>query len=514
MLPRVSLPASAPAPRRGGEPGAGFALGELVDLHYGWCALLVLALMACNVFLGLATSNVNDFDEARYGVTAFEMQQHRAFVLTTYAGQREVWALKPPLGYWLMALSFALFGGSALAMRLPSALCALAAVAVTMSAARRWFDPRLAILAGAILATTFGLLSHHGARSGDFDAALTLILLLVAVRLPGLAESPQSWRVVPIALFLACGFLLKSFAIVPMVLVAGSYLVWTGSWRRLRLVPCLAALGLFVAIVGLWVAARWRVDGSPDFLLRMLREDVVGRSTSIVDKSTSSPFGYLTALFDRFAPWPLLILATAVVAWRDGGPRWPLWPRRPEIGKLHLLWIAVPLAIVSVVRTQHHWYLDPIYPALAMLAAGCALFLVERTPNRRRALALAGLVALPLALCEARLLARVLVREPMSADQRFLRALTPVSTGSCREIRATCQLLYSERFLLEVADGFEVVEPGAAASARPPDATCLLVGKRLWRRPPAPPPDRLPARDRLLADSAGYALYRGADAHP
>jgi 4-amino-4-deoxy-L-arabinose transferase-like glycosyltransferase len=515
MLPRVPQSATAPSPRPGGAPGAGFGLGALVVRHYRWCALLVLALMACNVFLGLASSNVNDFEEGRYGVTAYEMQQHRSFVVTTYAGQKEFWALKPPLGYWLMAMSYALFGGSVLAMRLPSALCALAAVAVTMSAARRWFDSRRAILAGAILATTFGFLSHHGARSGDFDAALTLILLLMAVLLPGLADSPESWRVVPIALLLACGFLLKSFAIMPMVLVAGIYLGWTGSWRRLRLAPSLAALGLFVTIVGLWAAARWRADGSPDFLLRMLREDVVERSTSIVDKSTSSPFGYLTALFDRFAPWPVLMLAAAVVALRDGGPRWPLRPRRPEAAKLLLLWIGVPLVIVSLVRTQHHWYLDPIYPALAMLAAGCALFLVERTPTRRRALALAGLVLLPLALCEARLLARVLVREPMSQDQRFLGALTPASTGGCREIRTTCRLFYSERFLLEVADGFEIVEPGAvapAAAPRLPAATCLLVGKQPWRRPPAPPSDRLPSRDRLLPGNASYALYRGAGA--
>jgi 4-amino-4-deoxy-L-arabinose transferase-like glycosyltransferase len=488
------------------------ALGRFVVRHDRWFATAVLALMACNVFLGLATSNVNDFDEARYGVTAYEMQQHRAFVVTTYAGQREVWALKPPLGYWLMALSFSLLGGSALAMRLPSALCALAAVAVTMSVARRWFDRRLAILAGAILATTFGFLSHHGARSGDFDAGLTLVLLLVAVQLPGLAGSP--WRVVPIALLFACGFLLKSFAIAPMVLVAAGYLLWTGSWRRLRLVPCLAALGLFALIVGAWILARWRAEGSPDFFVRMFREDVVGRSTSIVDKSTSSPFGYVTAIFDRFAPWPLLMLAAAGVALRAGGPGRRRQSWRPEITPLLALWIGVSLAVVSLVRTQHHWYLDPTYPALAMLAAGCALFLVKRTPRRLGALALAGLVALPLALCETRLLARVLIKEPMSADQRFLRGLPQVAAGGCREIRTTCRLAYSERFLLEVADGFEVVEPGpppaATAPARSPaEAACLLVGKRAWRRPPAPLPDRLPPRDRLLAESAGYALYRG-----
>src|SRR5260370_16191612 len=160
-----------------------------------------------------------------------------------------------------MALSFSLFGGSALGMRLPSALCALAAVAVTMGAARRWFDGRLAILAGAILATTFGLLSHHGARSGDFDAGLTLVLLLVAVQLPGIAESP--WRAVPVALLFACGFLLKSFAIAPMVLVAAGYLAWTGAWRRLRLVPSLAAPGPFALIVGAVGLARCRAHRPP-----------------------------------------------------------------------------------------------------------------------------------------------------------------------------------------------------------------------------------------------------------
>ncbi|HYL05794.1 MAG TPA: glycosyltransferase family 39 protein [Thermoanaerobaculia bacterium] len=537
----------APSRRGGRAAGAVFGLGSFVVRHYRPCALLVLALMAGNVFLRLGSSSVNDFDEARYGVTAFEMQQHGGLVVPTYAGEKELLALKPPLGYWLMALSFRLFGGSALAMRLPSALCALAAVAVSMIWARRWFNRRASIFAGLIVATTFGYLSHHGARSGDFDSCLTFILLLVAVRLPELNES--AWSVVPIAVLLACGFLLKSFAIVPMVVVAAGYLLWTGAWRRQRLVPCLAALGVFGVIVGAWAALRWRADGSPDFLLRMVREDVVGRSTAIVDESTSSPVGYLAALFDRFAPWPLVILAAAGAALRSGRP---LRLRRGRVMALLLLWAGLPLVIVSAMRTQHHWYLDPTYPALAMLAAGGALWLVRRSPGRLRILAVAGLVALPLGLCEARLLGRVLVKEPMSADQRFLRSLRPLAASGCREVRSTCILAYSERFILEVEDGFEIVEPAGAgpgvaappgtwsagpgsagpgpgaagpadtrpgrprpASARSmPDgfaaAACVLVGKSVWRVPPAPPASRLPPRELLLAESPSYAFYRGA----
>jgi 4-amino-4-deoxy-L-arabinose transferase-like glycosyltransferase len=533
-----------------------FVLGRFVARHYRLCAVLVLALIACNVLLRLGSSNVNDFDEARYGVSAFEMRQHGGLVVPTYAGQKELQALKPPLGYWLMALSFSLFGSSALAMRLPSALCAVATVAVTMSWARRWFNRRLAILAGLIVATAFGYISHHGARSGDFDSCLTLILLLVAVRLPGLEES--AWSAVPIALLLACGFLLKSFAIVPMLLVAAGYLLWTGAWRRLRLVPCLAAAGVFAVIVGAWAAARWRADGSPEFLLRMVREDALGRSTTIVDHSTSSPLGYAAGLFDRFAPWPLVIIGAAGAALRGGRPR---RLRRGKVMALLLLWAGVPLAIFSAVRTQHHWYLDPTYPALAMLAAGGALWLVRRAPGRLRTLAVAGLVAIPLALCEARLLGRLVVKEPMSADQRFLRSLRPLAASGCREVRSTSWLAYSERFILEVEDGFVVVEPpaagpdeatppgrwpagkghGAAAPAgaglrgprgprgqsgpngpsgpRPaslrqgPDrlaGTCLLVGKDPWRLPPAPPANRLPPPQLLLAETPSYAVYRSA----
>jgi len=553
--------AGAPEPigRRAGAPGAGPSPWTFAGRHERLCGLLVLAVMACNVFLRLDTSNVNDFDEGRYGVSAFEMQQHRAFVVTTYAGEREVWALKPPLGYWLMALSMALFGGSALAMRLPSALCSLAAVGVTMSWARRWFGPRQAIVSGLILATTFGYLSHHGARSGDFDACLTLILLLAAVRLPGLAGTAggepgareglavggaalaaggSPWRVVPLALLFACGFLVKSFAIAPMALVAAGYALWTGAWRRQRLVPCLAAAGVFGAVVGAWVLARWRAEGSPDFFLRMLRADVLERSSSIVDKSTSSPFGYVAALFDRFAPWPPLMLAAAVVALRAGSP----WrPRRGPVPVLLLLWVAVPLIFFSAVRTQHHWYLDPIYPALAILAAGSALYLVDRSPARLRSLALVALVALPLALCEARLVGRLLTKDRMSAEQRFLREVGPAPAGGCREIRSTFRLANAERFILEVVDGFEVVEPARGplppgvvepalppppaellarvaappprpAAARAPDAACLLVGRGGWRDASAPPADALPPPDRLLAAGETYALYRGEGA--
>src|SRR5436305_4923323 len=223
------------------------ALGTFAVRRYGACVALVLMLMAINVFAGLGSVSINDSDEARYGVSAWEMVQNRSFLVTTYAGQPEYWNLKPPLGYWPMALSFYLFGASPLTLRLPSALFALGTVALTMAFCRRLLNRRVALAAGLIVATTFGFFSHHGARSGDLDSALTFVLLLAICQIPRLAGS--SGRVIAFAGLLAVGFLLKSFAILPVLIVAAAYLGWTGSWRRLRPLPCAAGAALFLAVV-------------------------------------------------------------------------------------------------------------------------------------------------------------------------------------------------------------------------------------------------------------------------
>jgi len=501
----------APPPPSRRDASLGARLGRFVIRRYRTCFAIVLAVMACNVFLRLATTRIDNSDEARYGVSAFEMLQSRSFLVTTYGREKEYWNLKPPLGYWLIALSYSLFGRSALAMRLPSALFALGAVAAAMCLCKQTCGRLLSILTGLILATTFGFLSHHGARSGDLDACLTFILLLMAMQLPRLGESPL--RVLALGPILACGFLLKSFAILPMIAVGVVYGVATGSWRKLRPGPSLLALATLLLTVAVWAGARTHADGSAYFLERMVREDLVGRSTSVIDRGTSSPLGYLAALTDRFAPWPPLIVAAALFAARDRrrqlpgcrAPRSLRWFRRREALLLVALWIGIPFTLFTLVRTQHHWYLDPIYPACAMLAAPAILSLVRRAPRQLSAAALVVLVALPLALCEARLLKRILVRDRMPAAQRFLCSLRGGRRLPCRDIHAAFALSHSERFILEVVDGFRVVEE------RP---TLPLGAAPSWRTG-AGRPARLPAGSCVLAlKPAGAAGGGVAQLHP
>jgi 4-amino-4-deoxy-L-arabinose transferase-like glycosyltransferase len=484
--------------------GVGFVrwLGRLAVRQYALCALLVLLFAAVNVFVGLNETRIDDSDEARYGVSAYEMVQSRSLVVTTYAGMPEYWNLKPPLGYWLIALSFHLFGVSPLTLRLPAALFALATVALTMAFCRRHLNRRAALAAGLIVATTFGFFSHHGARSGDLDSALTFLLVLAVSLIPCLVE-PSA--LIGFVALLAAGFLLKSFAILPVLLVAGLWLAQTGSWRRLRPATCLAGAALFLAVTGAWAVARWHADGSPYFLQRMVGEDLLARSLREIDKGSSAPWSYVVSLFDRLAPWPLLILgglfATGATGW--GRLRAILGRRGRRVAPLLALWIAVPLVLFSVARTHHHWYMDPVYPALAVAAACSLLAVLRRVPPAWRGTALLACFVLPLVLCEARLLHRVLVRDRMPGSQRFLISLAGRRAELGPELRAALPLRHSERFILEAMDGFRVAEgagygPPLGATADMP----LLVRKAGAARGIRPDPD-----DGLLAESDAYSVY-------
>ena len=452
-----------------------YRLGRFFLRNYGRCSVLILVLGVINCFWRLSSTAVSSFDEARYGVSASEMLHAHAALVATYGGRPEYWNLKPPLGYWMQELAYLVFGPTVFAMRLPAALCALGVFALTMRTCRRWYGRRAALLAGLIMVTCFAFVGSHGARSGDLDAALTLILLLAVIQIPRLVESGPT-KLLWAAMF-GLGFLLKSFAILPFAGMTGVYLLWSGDWRRTRWRDWLPAMGLLCAVILGWVLARAWVDGSLYFVETMVRGDLFERATRVLDEEATRPAAYLGVLLDRFAPWPLFILAAALL-----GRKGRLVPQSGR-QRLVLLWALIPLLAFSLVRTQHHWYLDPSYPAWAMLAAAATLSLMASAAQRGRLL-IAGLLILGLLFCETRVLLRIAVTDRRPTDQAFLMSLRDHTLVPANQvIQTTCYLSNAERFILQVVDGYHVVEPDqlamAAASTRVEPHVLMLRRRQL-----------------------------------
>ena len=147
-----------------------------------WLALLLLG-TALLAFWSLGSLPLVDVDEPVYGQVGKEMAHSgpAGWLTPHYGGQP--WFDKPPLFYWLTALSMRLFGVSEFAARFPSALLAVALVAVTYALARRTYPqtPRAALWAGFALATSVQFFLLARAAVTDMTLALTLTLALLAL---------------------------------------------------------------------------------------------------------------------------------------------------------------------------------------------------------------------------------------------------------------------------------------------------------------------------------------------
>ena len=90
-------------------------------LYFGFLLGLVCVFLFC--FYHLSYDELKSFDEARHGVSAYEMLQTGEPIVTTYAYSPDYWNLKPPLSEWLIALGYKLFGYNALFMEKTQCTC-------------------------------------------------------------------------------------------------------------------------------------------------------------------------------------------------------------------------------------------------------------------------------------------------------------------------------------------------------------------------------------------------------
>jgi 4-amino-4-deoxy-L-arabinose transferase-like glycosyltransferase len=447
-------------------------LDHLVERFFWPLFGAIVALMAFNGFFALETTHIRDFDEARYGVAASEMLHSHSPLVTTYAGATEYWNLKPPLGYWLLEGSYVVFGESLFALRAPAAISGLLLVALTILFTRRVAGAGVGLLAGLILATCFGFLGHHAVRSGDLDAPLALILFPVLFVVPRLAA--ERWARLALGLILGVAFLLKSFAILPYIAAAGIYCLATrglSSWR-LWLLPMMIASSIAVT----WAAARTVAEDSGVFVHRMVVEDLLQRSTSEVDAPEASGlWDYAGCLFDRMAPWPLVILAGLVMVVRGA--------RQKFVSKqLLLVWCyaLIPVLLFTIVRTHHSWYIVPTYPAWAILGAVCLADLYKRAQSSEVGrLVVAGVAVVGLLGGEARVVSQTMIHGRVTEGEVFLASLGDGSVPRGTHLDIAFTPSYSERFILQVVDGYVLneVSSSAADPTNPEARYRLLTGR-------------------------------------
>lgn len=332
---------------------------------------LLAALLTVSCFLGL-TRGLWTPDEPREAGISREMAERPGVIPTL---NRTPFIEKPPLYYWLTALSFRLAGGpGAAAARSVSGLASLFTLAAVFLWISRAKDTRTAAIACVYLGTFAAFVtSAHWVR---IDAVL---MLFVTIALGAAWERlGRGGGAGSLALFYA-GLVLALWTkglIGPVLVGAGlaAYAALGKSLAVLRPVrPVLSAAVLVAAVAAL--AAAIAGTGGYEALRTWFYVNHVERFVHPVTTGhKESLFYYAWTLPAAIAPWVVPLAALFHV-------KGPLWRR--DRGDAALLRFALaftvgPLLVLSLASSKRQVYLLPLLPPLALLMAASTLDRIER----------------------------------------------------------------------------------------------------------------------------------------
>ncbi len=328
-------------------------------------ATLLLLLLGSVTFLaGLGRPAIGDSDEAFYAEAAREMRE-RGDWLTPYYNY-ETRFQKPVLYYWLIGGTYAMAGIGEAQARLWAALSGIGLALVTAAAGRRWRDEPTGLLAGAIVATSFGYFSIGRLSLPDLPLAFFVTLTVYATLVGTLDDHPRATRWLALAGAAAGGALLMKG---PVGLVVAGLAILPAWWlqrRRVR-VPvagALLAVALLAAIGLPWYVAMYLAHGRPYLDSFFLGDNFERFATSRFNDPRPFWF-YLPIVVGGMLPWTPLAAAALP-------PLRALVDRRETASALTLrlaVWALVPLLFFTASIGKQPRYILPILPPLALLLA-------------------------------------------------------------------------------------------------------------------------------------------------
>jgi 4-amino-4-deoxy-L-arabinose transferase-like glycosyltransferase len=276
---------------------------------------------------------------------------------------------KPPLYYWMVAGSLALFGMHEAAVRLPSAVAGLAGLLLALALGRAMGGAR----AGARAALLLGVAPLYVvlARLDSLDMTVSLLLAatLGAFWLAHRRPADRTRRLLWHGMFLAAALAVLAKGLIGIVIpgaIVVLYLAWTREWGVLRQVPWVTGTLLFLVVAAPWhvlMALRHPATAAADGFLwfYFVHEHLLRYTTA--EAQRGEPFWYLLAVLAvGLLPWSGLLPATARLLRHED-------LERRRTARFLVCWAGFVVLFFSVSRSKLAPYVLPAAMPLALLVA-------------------------------------------------------------------------------------------------------------------------------------------------
>jgi len=298
-------------------------------------------------------------DEGRYSEIPREMLERGDFVtpMLNYVKYFE----KPPLHYWLNAISMSIFGENEFAARFPGALCGLLTVLLAYHFGRKLFGRREGLLASVILGSAAGFLIQG--RINLTDMTLTFCMS-AAIGFFLLASRPDEARkgfyYYLFYFFAALAVLAKG--LIGMVLPGGIiflYLLICRRWALLKEMRLPTGIPLF-----LLVAAPWFVlvtQRNPEFFQFFFIHEHFQRFLTTVHGRYQPFWFFIPILLLTMLPWSFFVPEAILQGWRR---------RKEKDGDVFIyliIWAGFIFLFFSKSNSKLIPYILPVFAPLALL---------------------------------------------------------------------------------------------------------------------------------------------------
>jgi len=326
-------------------------------------ALLLFAAVAAYLafFYQLGNSAFLGADEARYARIGEEMNLRGEYITPTL--NFLPWLEKPPLLFWLEALSFQLFGVSEWSARLPVASIALLGVLFASALGSSLGGQRAGVLTFFILCATGLFFAYARAASTDMPLA-TCFTAAMACGMQASRRESSLWAA-GAGVTLGLATLAKGpVALGLFCVVFAIYFLWIGklkwSWQQIVI-----GLLTFLASSLPWYWLVWKQNGY-DFVVTFWLNHHLARFLTSVHHHSQPFWFYLVVTLIGFFPWVFFLGSSITRLWRNRSTL-----SQPELRpELFLwLWVMVPGVFFSLSESKLPGYILPLLPGLALLVA-------------------------------------------------------------------------------------------------------------------------------------------------
>jgi len=311
---------------------------------------LFLIVTGMVLFFNLNAWSVTESSEARYAEIGKEMLESGDWMHPQLMGIYHYH--KPPMTYWITAISYKIFGVSPFAARFFLQVSILLEIILVYLIGKILLKDKKKAFFAAMLYASFPTVIIAG-RALTTDAYLTTFILLGVFFWICYEEKPKPWILLLSYISLGLGFLTKGPVdlIVPLVLLAFQ------KYNRGK-IPGPFSLHMIGWVLLLSIGFSWFIALNLEdsrFLDYFVFKHTVDRfATDTFGRSQPIWFYPVILIFTAF-PWALIFL----------GKSKSIWKGKKELPKFFWVWLVVPVIFFSLSHSKLVLYILPVYSGLA-----------------------------------------------------------------------------------------------------------------------------------------------------